>query len=433
MFGASLTASVNFGGVTLTSISAYEQVGRTTIEDTDASPNNVLTATYIDRPQQFSQEVRLQSREGGTVNWIVGGYYFRDKLVTESAFDILRVLRDPDDLAGTFDPVNSIGNFAYPYTQRTESWAAFAQADVKLSDRLTLTGGLRYSVDNIDFDFHSFFDDVVVVPVLDFTDSKTFKDLSWRAALSFQATDDLLFYASSSKGYNSGGFAGGSSSDPAQLQPFRSEKLYAYEAGFKSDLLGRTLRFNAAAFYYDYRDLQVFVFDTSGVIPVQRKLNAGNAALYGVEAELQAKPSRYFNAFINASLLHARYKDFTALAAEDYSGNKLVNAPAYAISAGFAVTQPLPGDSALRLRVDGSFQSETFLTPDNARGNRVEAYGIANARLSWLSRNEGLELALWAKNITGTRYMTYVSPVITMDQINYNDPATYGVQAVLKF
>jgi len=433
VFGASLTASINFSGVTLTSISAYEQVRRSTVEDTDASPNNVLTATYIDRPQQYSQELRLQSRDGGAVNWIVGGYYFHDKLVTESAFDILRVFRDPNDLLGTFDPVNSIGNFAYPYTQKTESWAAFAQADVKLSDRLTLTGGLRYSADSIDFDFHSFFDDVIVVPVLDFEGSKTFKDLSWRAALSFQATDDLLFYASSSKGYNSGGFAGGSSSDPAQLQPFRSEKLYAYEAGFKSDLLDRTLRFNAAAFYYDYRDLQVFVFDTSGVLPVQRKLNAGNAELYGLEIELQAQPSRTFNAFVNASLLHARYKDFTALAADDYSGNKLVNAPEYAISAGFSLTQPLPGDSALKLRVDGSLQSETFLTPDNVRANRVKPYGIANARLSWLSADENLEVALWAKNITGTRYVTYVSPVVTMDQLNYNDPATYGVQAVLKF
>jgi iron complex outermembrane recepter protein len=433
VFGASLTANIDMGGVTLTSISAYEKVRRSTVEDTDASPNNVLTATYVDRPEQYSQELRLQSRDGGVISWIVGGYYFHDKLVTRSAFDILRVLRDPGDLLGTFDPVNSIGNFAYPYTQKTESWAAFAQADVKLTDRLTLTGGLRYSTDSIDFDFHSFFDDVIIVPVLDFTGSKTFRDLSWRAALSFQATDNLLFYASSSKGYNSGGFAGGSSSDPAQLQPFRSEKLYAYEAGFKSDLLGRALRFNAAAFYYDYRDLQVFVFDTSGVLPVQRKLNAGNAELYGVEVELQAQPSRNFNAFINASFLHARYKNFTALAAEDYSGNSLVNAPEIAISAGFSLTQPLPGDSALRLRVDGSLQSETFLTPDNVRANRVESFGTANIRLSWLSSDEKLEFALWGKNVTGTRFVTYVSPVVTMDQINYNDPATYGVQAVLKF
>ncbi len=86
----------------------------------------------------------------------------------------------------------------------------------------------------------------------------------------------------------------------------------------------------------------------SGVLPVQRKLNAGNAELYGLEIELQAQPSRNFNAFVNASLLHARYKDFTALAAEDYAGNKLVNAPEVAISAGFALTQPLPGDSALQ-------------------------------------------------------------------------------------
>lgn len=433
VFGASLTGEFDIGDVTLTSISAYEQVRRNTLEDTDASPNDVLTATYVDRPEQYSQELRLQSSDAGPVNWIVGGYYFHDKLVTGSSFDILRVLRDPSDLLGTLDPVNSIGNYAYPYTQKTESWAAFAQADVQLTDRLTLTGGLRYSADTIDFDYQGFFDDVVVVPILEFSGSETFKDLSWRAALSFEASDDLMVYASSSKGYNSGGFAGGSSSDIAQLQPFDSETLYPYEAGFKSDLLDRTLRFNAAAFYYDYRDLQVFVFDTSGVLPVQRKLNAGNAEIYGIEVELQAQPSRFFNAFVNASFLHARYKEFTALAAEDYSGNELVNAPDFSISTGFSVIQPLPGGSALQLRADGSFQSETFLTPDNARANRVKPYGTANLRFSWASADERLELALWGKNVTGTRFITYISPVVTMDQINYNDPSTYGVQAVLKF
>ena len=63
----------------------------------------------------------------------------------------------------------------------------------------------------------------------------------------------------------------------------------------------------------------------------------------------------------------------------------------------------------------------------------MKPYGTANVRLSWLSADENLELALWGKNVTGTRFITYVSPVVTMDQINYNDPATYGVQGVLKF
>ena len=119
--------------------------------------------------------------------------------------------------------------------------------------------------------------------------------------------------------------------------------------------------------------------------------------------------------------------------AEDYAGNHLVNAPDFSLSAGFSVTQPLPGGSSLQLRADGNFQSETFLTPDNVRANRVEPYGTANVRFSWLSADEKIELALWGKNVTGTRYITYISPVLTMDQINYNDPSTYGVQAVLKF
>lgn len=159
VFGGSLTASIDMGGVSLTSISAYEQVRRRTVEDTDASPNNVLTATYIDRPQQFSQEIRLQSKGENRVNWIVGGYYFHDKLVTDSSFDILRVFRDPDDLLGTLDPVNSIGNFAYAAKRATSalpteavmnSWrdANIGNAANRITRAwYTAAGNLRFTVD----------------------------------------------------------------------------------------------------------------------------------------------------------------------------------------------------------------------------------------------------------------------------------------------
>ena len=287
VFGASLTGQFERGNVQLTSVTAYEQVNRSTLEDTDNSPNQVVTAYYEDRPRQFSQELRLQSVDENKFNWIVGGFYFHDDLKTDSAFDILRSLRDPSAPLGGFDPANSIGLLRYPYTQKTNSFALFGQGDYKLTDKLTATLGLRYSRDRIRMQFASLFDALgtvvplksyssTVVPLVDFRETQSFSDLSWRTALNFNV-DDLLIYASFSKGYNSGGFAGGASTDPAQLVPFRSEKLYAYEFGFKTDMFDRRLRFNASTFYYDYRDLQVFIFDVSQVPPVQRKLNAGNA------------------------------------------------------------------------------------------------------------------------------------------------------------
>lgn len=433
VFGASLLTELKLDAATITSITAYEQVNRFTFEDSDASPNNILTATYIDRPRQFSQELRVASPEGSSpFTWVLGGFFFHDRLATDSQYDILRLLRDPAAPMNGFDPANSIGVNRFPYTQRTTSLAAFGQADYKLTDRLTATLGVRASRDRIEMDYRSFFDEAgFIVPLVDFKGKKTFNDLSYRAALSYKI-DRTLLYASYSKGYNSGGFAGGAATDLAQLTPFGSERLFSYEVGVKTELLDRKLRFNTAAFYYDYDNLQVFVYDTTGIIPIQRKLNAGSAQIYGLESEISAQPTPGLNIFLSGSLLHSEYKTFTALAADNYKGNRLVNAPTLAISGGVTVTRPIGAAGSIRGRIDGSYQSNIFLTPDNAASSKVGGYGILNGRLSWLP-NDRFELAIWGKNITGTRYVNFVAPIITSDELNYNDPRTYGVEAIIHF
>ena len=443
VFGGSLTGQFTLGAVQLTSITAYEQVNRSTLEDTDASPNQVITSYYEDRPRQFSQELRLQSVGENTLNWIIGGFYFHDTLKTDSAFDLLRGLRDPSAPLGGFDPVNSLGLLRYPYTQKTDSYALFGQADYKLTDKLTATLGLRYSHDRIGMKFASLFDALgtvmptknfsdVTVPLLAFDERRSFNDLSWRAALNYKAGDTLV-YASFSKGYNSGGFAGGASTDAAQLSPFRSEKLYAYEVGIKTDLLDRHLRINASTFYYDYRDLQVFIFDLSGPVPVQRKLNAGNARIYGLEAEITAKPVRNLELFSAVTLMNSKYKTFTGLTGASYAGNRLVNAPNFAGAAGIRLTVPLKDDSEIRANVEGTYTSSIFLYPDNAALTKVNGYGQLNGRLAWSAPGGRYEVALWGKNLTDKSYVTAIFPIITQDQVNYNEPRTFGIQVSTRF
>jgi len=292
-------------------------------------------------------------------------------------------------------------------------------------------------------DYHSFFDAIggivpvkaysnVTVPLLDYNGSKGFSDLSWRAALSYK-TGKTLVYSSFSKGYNSGGFAGGAATDVQQLQPFRSEKLYSYEVGLKTDLLDRRLRFNTSAFYYDYRDLQVFVFDLTGPIPVQRKLNAGNAEIYGLEAEITVRPTRNFDLFGAVTLMHSEYKKFIALGGVSYSGNRLVNAPSFAFSGGVNLTVPLGGSGEIHGRVDGTYVSSIALFPDNAASTEVKSHGQINARLSWQSPSKTYEVAAWVKNLNSARYISSIAPVITQNQINYNDPRTFGGQLVVHF
>ena len=431
VFGASLLARLQLDGVTLTSITAYEKVDRKTLEDTDASPNNVLTGVYEDKPRQWTEELRAQSSGSGPLTWIAGAFYFHDDLSTNSSYDVLRDLRVPTDENPTgFDPAANIYFARYPYTQTTESWALFGQADYQFSDKVTLTAGLRYTEDKIHLDYSSYFDEspYFIVPVLDVNESKSFSDLSGRLALSYKMSEDTLLYASFSTGYNSGGFAGFAAIDPVQLKPFDPEHLYAYEVGFKSEMMDRRVRLNASAFYYDYQDLQVFIYDLSTGVPLQSKLNAGSGSIYGMEAELTIKPTSQFDAFLGLSLLSSEYHDFTDGLGNDYSGNDLVNAPGTAITAGMTYTQPLGDSGALSALVYGSYQSQIYFTPANDKLYGQDSVTLLNARLTWTPASEAFEVALWGKNLTDEEWVNFIAPIVTMDQLNYSDPRTYGVE-----
>jgi iron complex outermembrane receptor protein len=432
VFGASLLARLDLDGMALTSITAYEKVDRDTLEDTDASPNNVLTSVYEDKPRQWSEELRAQSNGDGRLKWIAGAFYFHDELSTASSYDLLRALRPffetPENPTG-FSPENNIGLLLYPYTQTTESTAVFGQADYQISDAMTLTAGLRYTADHIDFKYSSFFDEQgFIVPLIDMKDSKSFSDLSGRLALSYETSEETMLYASISKGYNGGGYAGFAATTDVQLKPFDPENLYAYEIGFKSELMERRVRLNAAAFYYDYQDLQVFIYDTSTGIPIQHKVNAGSGSIYGMEAELTVKPTSQIDAFVGVSLLNSEYHDFADGLGNDFSGNDLVNAPGTAITAGATYTQPLGDSGSLSALVYGSYQSQVYFTPANDRLYGQDAVTLLNARLAWAPANEAYEVALWGKNLTDERWVNFIAPIITMDQLNYNDPRTYGVE-----
>jgi iron complex outermembrane receptor protein len=431
-FGASLNARANLGAVELSSITAWEKTDHTLLEDTDATPNNVVTGYYDDHARQFSQEVRLGSADGSRLRWTLGGYYLTETLRNNGAFDVLRITRDPTLPLDGFDPSIGNGFQRYPSVQHTRSLAAFGQADYALTDRLTATGGLRYSNDRLGLRYRSFFDEPSgIYPLIDVDDRRTFHDLSWRGALSWKAGATLA-YASASKGYNSGGFPSGLANFPEQIRPYKSERLYAYEAGIKTGLAGGRVTVNTAAYYYDYRDIQVFVFDTSGTIPLQRKINAGDARIYGLEAGATARPAARLEASITLNLLHGEYRHFTTLSAVDYSGNRIVNAPRVSLNGGLAYSLPIAGGEVTG-RVDAAYQSTMFLNPENSDTYRVRAYAMVNARLAFRLPGNTLEIAVFARNLTDSRAIAYVSPIITQFEVNYTDPRTYGVQLVARF
>lgn len=434
-YGTSLRIEHDLGWGSATSISAYEAVKRRTEGDYDNSPADILTGFYRENPRQFSQELRLQSNSERKLRWIVGGYFLSDRLKTNSNLDLLGLFRDPTAPYNGAIPSAFIGNLNFPYTQKTKAFAAFGQVDYGVTDALTATVGLRYSRDKIDMNYRSFYlepEGPIPGTELVFIDSRSFDDLSYRFALNYKIDKDNLVYASYSTGYNAGGFPGGSATSLAELKPYDSEKLYALEAGYKGSLLDRRLRLALTGFYYDYKNIQVYILDDTGVLPVQRKGNAKGAEIYGFEAELTARPVRSLELSLAGGYTHSQYRTFV-VPPNDYTGNRLTNSPKFTVSGSVQYTHDVGSAGKIIGRVEGFAQSAVFFQPANQKLYGESGYYQLNAQLIYRPAPTGVEFSLWAKNFTNRRYVTAIYPIVTSDAVGYNDPRTYGIRFGYRF
>ncbi|WP_341197961.1 TonB-dependent receptor, partial [Hyphomonas chukchiensis] len=190
-----LSVDRSIGDVTLTSITAWQDVKRNAQENTDASPLQMIEASYINQQTEFSQELRLAS-EVGALKWVVGGYYMHDTTDSKSDYDLLRAYRPffvtPENPTGA-SPENSIGIFGYPYEQTTDTYAIFGQSDYELTPDLILTTGLRWSSDDKTMDYARTIEESIVQ--FSVKDSKTFSDWSGKVGLKYNLSDLSNVYA----------------------------------------------------------------------------------------------------------------------------------------------------------------------------------------------------------------------------------------------
>ena len=183
---------------------------------------------------------------------------------------------------------------------------------------LRLSVGLRYTDEEVKHAAAFFYDEPAAgSPLITATDQKTsFDNVSGRVVLDWSVQEDLLLYGSIATGFKGGGIQ--STTDGSF--PYEPEELTSYEAGFKWTGMNGQLRFNGSAFFYDYKDLQVFQFVNIGTppTPVSLLTNASDARTFGAEFELQWLPVE--NLFINMGLglLDTKYEDFV-----DDLGNRL--------------------------------------------------------------------------------------------------------------
>ncbi|MBK7727316.1 MAG: TonB-dependent receptor [Gammaproteobacteria bacterium] len=372
VFGTSGTIGWDLSSVSLTSITAYNDTSRETLEDTDSGPTSLVHGFYGADYQQYSQELRLASRNDGKLSWIVGGYYYRDRVDDDSYFDLLREIRplfmSPDNPSG-LSPENYVMLARYQYRQKVRTGAVFGQFDYSVADALTLHLGLRQTDEQRSIDYSTALDESVLDgidfavptdPRFPYFDSMKASDVSGNIGLDYQIHDEMLAYVKVSKGVKSGGYGGGLAFQVEEIEPFDDEQLIDYEAGLKSELFERRVRLNLAAFYYDYSDLQVFTLVNRGGVPVQALTNASDARVYGMEAELQARPMSGLDVSLGLGVLRSEYRNFIAESGQDYSGNSLPAAPELSFNGAAVYEWPVEGIGSFFVGSDFSYQSKNL-------------------------------------------------------------------------
>ena len=163
----------------------------------------------------------------------------------------------------------------------------------------------------------------------------------------------------------------------AATSPFDEETVTNYEIGVKSDFFDNQMRLNVAAFYMDYEDLQVFVssFETAAGLFVD---NAGEADIYGVEAEYFYSPTDNLDLTLTYAWLDAEIGDNEIPTVEE--GNTLTRAPDHSVSAAIQYGIPVGSLGRVLLRADYAWQDKIYFQPEDPELSAQDSYGLLNLR-----------------------------------------------------
>ncbi|MEI6895178.1 MAG: TonB-dependent receptor [Colwellia sp.] len=249
-FGTILNLSYDFGDYTLTSITSKHNGSSNGRSDVDGGagvgdtvnsgfiPFRSETGTLDSDLDQFTQELRLSSNNFETLNWQLGTFYFKDEFMLDSA---------AWDGIGGIDPI-----IRAITTQKSNSWAIFGQINYKLTDKLTITSGLRYSDDEKSFKGSR---PIGYLGSIDARENIVDSHLSWDLSASYHISNDVMLYVRAANAYR-GPSIQGKLLYSNNVTTAKSETVNSIDLGFKSQLLGDRLRLNAALYYYRVDDQQ---------------------------------------------------------------------------------------------------------------------------------------------------------------------------------
>lgn len=374
---------------------------------------------------QFSQEFRLASKSGSSIDWVAGVYMFREEVERSERFIVQTALPIAPPALG--------GDTTFDQDAVNTSYAVFGQATIPFADIWEFTAGLRWthderSVHQIALDNENGANPPAGIPLgptgqpYNVTADATFEEPTWKLALAVEPIDNMRFYVSYDRGYKAGAYPSAAQTGAQAAIPLRSELLDNYEIGAKTTLADGRLRLNAAAFLLDYSDLQVY--ELLGLTLV-----TSNAAAEVRGFEIETALAVNHNITIGGSYtqLDAKFtSDATSGALTlSYNGHVLPRSPESQFTL-YADGQWDAFGGTLSARADYQWTDEFYFDPSNAPEVLGSAYGLFSAFASWESPN-GLKVSVYGKNLGDEVYQQHVIKNAGIGFSVMGAPRSFGV------
>jgi iron complex outermembrane recepter protein len=434
---------------TWTTIAALRNVDFYSIYDNAGSPFNVILVNTTEQNRQGSIESRYSARVSDRLSYVVGTYEFADNLpVTIVNGTNQAELGKPLLLPSNINSSLNLDNQLIQYNQKTEMAAVFGNVDYRLLEKLTLSAGVRFQYEHKNFDIQPGANAAGVVyctpgtlnncPTTYYDPAKSWTITTPRAVLSYQATQDILAYASYAKGWGAGNFNGSPSTLGAALIAANPETVNNYELGFKSEWLDHRFRANIAVYDEVFDNIQRTAITSLNGAHVSTLLNAATAKIRGAEVELTALPFDGFKLFANGGAVFAKYDSFDqAVAPNAYNPTEPLtelsfnNVPKWTTDGGFAYTfRPTHSGGDFELASDYAWRSRQFGDFNNTPQAILPAYGLLQASLSFTKGP--WSVSLWGRNLRNTFYAEAVQ-LASGWTLYPGQPRTYGLTGTLKF
>jgi iron complex outermembrane recepter protein len=414
------TADIDLGFATLTSVTSLGDLKQ--VDDSDASYlpagpgvtlGDAVTGIYGSMvplgvnynnqlsTRKFTQELRLTSPDNDSVEWVLGGYFTREK------GKIFQRYFPYDQATGSILPpaVAGFDNLVLAQLDSVyKEYAAFGSLTWHVSDRFDITAGGRYSHNSQDT--LQVLDGALVGGRQELEGRSTENVFTWSVSPRFEVGDHSAIYARVAKGFRPGGpNAVPPGAGPNFPTSFRSDTLINYELGFRGETSDRSFAWDASVYYIDWKDIQIGVVVDTDIGPVNVDGNGGKAESYGVELSGTLRPVRGLTAVATLGYNKATLKDDTGTGG--FKGDLLPLAPQFSASFDVDYEWNLGDDTTAFVGGTAAMISDRVLRFDSeyqATYNRrptVDGYGTVDLRAGV---NFGrVSLSAYVRNLANTR------------------------------